>query len=211
MSKYGSVDAPAQSSSCFATAMYLLNGTPIIFQGEEIGMTGFPFECEQDFVDVNAKTLFSLAKTDEEKKQILKKLIKESRDNARTCMQWDDSINAGFSKSTTWFKVNPNYTYINVASELKDKHSTICEYKKLLALRKKYLSTFVYGDCKFLSGPQGVIRYLRKGDNQEFEIIANLTPTPKKLVLPKDKIVYSNQAKFSPNTLAPFQAIVFKR
>lgn len=210
VSMYGSINAPAQSSSAFATAMYFLNGTPIIFQGEELGMTGYPFECEQDFVDVNAITLLSLTKTDKEKKQVLEKLITESRDNARTCMQWDNSMNAGFSKSTPWFKVNPNYTTLNVADELKDAHSTLNEYKKLLALRKKYLSTFVYGDCEFLPAPKGVIRYIRKRATQEFEIIANLTATPKKFTLPNGKIVYSNHNKLSPSTLAPFQAIVFK-
>ncbi len=210
-SMYGNTKALAKSTSAFATAMYLLNGTPIIYQGEELAMTGYPFKSEQDFVDVNALQLLSLAETEEEKKKVLENLINSSRDNARTCMQWNGSINAGFSEGTPWFKVNPNYHSLNVAVEQTEEHSALNEYRKIIALRKQFKDSLCYGSCKFLHAPKGVVRYLRNSGNEEFEIIVNLTDEVKKFLLPAGEIMYTNYGEVIRGELSPYEAVVLKR
>lgn len=211
VSMYGNTKALAKSTSAFGTAMYLLNGTPIIYQGEELAMTGYPFKNEKDFVDVNALTLLNLAKTEEEKKKVLEDLIHSSRDNARTCMQWNGSINAGFSETTPWFKVNPNYHSLNVAVEQTEEHSALNEYRKLLSLRKDFKDTFCYGTCTFLHAPKGVVRYKRNNGGEEFEVIVNLTEDVKKFLLPAGEIMYTNYGEVVRGELSPFEAVVLKR
>src|SRR5690606_11957803 len=112
---------------------YMMSGTPIIYQGEEIGMTNVNFPAIEDYRDVEIYTLYNetVKKNIASFEDIMDRIHKRSRDNARTPMQWDDSPYAGFSKSEPWIKVNPNYKDINVEANLKDKNSIFYYYQKL--------------------------------------------------------------------------------
>ncbi|MGC9598126.1 alpha-amylase family glycosyl hydrolase [Staphylococcus epidermidis] len=116
---------------------FLQQGTPFIYQGQEIGMTNYPFESIESFNDVAVKTEYQIVKKEGgDVNQLLDKYKMENRDNARTPMQWNNSINAGFTTGKPWFHVNPNYTEINVKQQLNDKFSILSYYKALIQLKK---------------------------------------------------------------------------
>lgn len=211
VSMYGNTKALSKSASAFACAMYLLKGTPIIYQGEELAMTGYPFKSRADFEDVNAKILIELAKSEQEKDDVLEKLKKTSRDNARTIMQWNGSEYAGFSEHKPWFVVNPNYHSLNVAVEQVEEHSALNEYRKILSLRKENADVFCFGDCIFRRAPKGVCRFLRRSGKTEYDVIVNLTDEVKKYLLPVGEIVYTNYGEVIRGELSPFEAVVLKR
>lgn len=127
-----------QAAKMLAIAIFMQQGTPFVYQGEEIGMTNFPFksfdECQDVVVQNIRKMLSPFDKLFE--KTALKILRKRSRDNARTPMQWDLSENAGFSSGNPWIKVNPNFTEINVEKDKANPDSILNFYKKLISFRK---------------------------------------------------------------------------
>jgi glycosidase len=213
ISLYGDEKNISKSASAFATLMYLLKGTPIIYMGEEIGMSNYPFKKEEELEDINAKTLLSLAKTKEEKEKIFKTLARETRDNARTIMQWSGAINAGFSEAKPWFVVNNNYHQVNVERQLKEEDSVLSEYKKILALRQSDKDIFCYGDIKFDNAPKGVIQYRRllKDDNRVYFVIVNPNASVIKYTIPAGEIVYSNYRETVRGELGPFEAVVIKQ
>ena len=120
-----------------AAAMYLLRGTPFLHQGEEIGMTNFPFQDETQLRDVESLNLLAQARKDGREAWAWNGIRKKGRDNARTPMQWDASANAGFTAGTPWIDVNPNYRQINVREAQADPDSILHFYRKLLALRQR--------------------------------------------------------------------------
>ena len=212
LSLYGDEKNSSKSGSALAVLMYLLKGTPVIYNGEEIGMTNYPFKDENEFEDVNAKTLLTLAKSKEEKEKIFKKLVLESRDNARTIMQWDGSINAGFSENKPWFVVNKNYHQVNVSGQLSQKSSCLNEYIKILNLRKSDKDVFCYGKTKFINGGKGIIQYERYADdsNNSYTVIVNLSNSVKKFLYPVGDIVYSNYGEVVRGEMSPYEAVVIK-
>lgn len=138
VSRFGSTvteEYRVQSAKMLATAMYLLKGTPFIYQGEEIGMTNFPFERESQLRDVESINLLKEAKKDSKAAWAWNGILHKGRDNARTPMQWDASENAGFTAGKPWIEVNPNYGQINVQSALDDPDSVVHFYRRLIALR----------------------------------------------------------------------------
>ncbi|MDZ5471467.1 alpha-glucosidase [Bacillus sp. 31A1R] len=139
-----------QSAKLLATMIHTLPGTPYIYQGEEIGMTGVKFNHIEDYNDIAMKNKYleEVAKG-KDSTQVLKDLQLLSRDNSRTPMQWDNSENAGFSVGKPWIKVNPNYVDINVEADLNSHDSIFKYYKKLIALRKEH-DVMVYGDYEDL-------------------------------------------------------------
>lgn len=152
VSRFGNTDSEelrVQSAKMLATAMYLLRGTPFIYQGEEIGMTNFPFTCEEELRDVESINLLREAKKENRVYWAWNGIMKKGRDNARTPMQWDASTNAGFSAGTPWITVNPNYLQINVESAMEDEESILHFYKKLIALRNGS-EILKYGDFTML-------------------------------------------------------------
>ena len=212
-SLYGDEKNLSKSCSALAVLMYLLKGTPIIYNGEEIGMTNYPFKTENDFEDVNAKTLLMLAGTEEEKASTLKKLKRESRDNARTIMQWSGAINAGFSEEKPWFVVNPNYHNINVERELLESCSVLNEYIKILKLRASDKEIFCYGDSKFLKSKKGIIQYKRfmDGSDTEYLVIVNTSNCVQKFLYPDGDVVYSNYGEIVRGEISPYEAVVIKK
>ncbi len=128
-----------ESAKLLATFVHMQQGTPYIYQGEEIGMTNVAFESIDDYRDVETLNMYKEMVNEKgvDPEDMLKILHAKSRDNARTPMQWDDSDQAGFTAGTPWIKVNPNYKEINVAQALADKNSIFYYYQKLLRLRKE--------------------------------------------------------------------------
>lgn len=166
-----------ESATAFATVLHCLQGTPFVYQGEEIGMTNPDFKLE-DYEDVELTTNYH--QFVEEQKTLsaadfLKAAHKISRDNARTPMQWNDSVNAGFSEAKPWFKINARYPEINVAKDQESQKSVSNYYRKLIELRHQNLilrdGTY---ELKFADDPD-VFVYERVLGKQKWTVIANLS------------------------------------
>ena len=173
-------DNSPMSAKCIATVLHFMQGTPYIYQGEELGMTNFPFEkMEQcrDIEIINAhKDLVESGKMSEEK--FMAGVAAKGRDNARTPMQWDEGHEGGFTNGTPWIAVNPNYKTINAAAELKDENSVFHYYKKLISLRRdsKWSEIIVYGHYELLDKDnEYVFSYIRVLGDKKLLVICNLT------------------------------------
>lgn len=155
LSHYGSKKYPKKSAKMLAQLMYLMRGTPFLYQGEEIGMTNYPFKDVSTFDDISSINYFKYLTEEKhvDEKQALFKTAIKSRDNARTPMQWDDTDYAGFSTTKPWMPVNPDYQKVNVRQALNDKTSIWHYYRQLFDLRKnsKYRETIIYGDIAFIN------------------------------------------------------------
>ena len=174
-----------ESATSHATAYFLQQGTPFIYQGQEIGMTNYPFESIESFNDVAVKTEYQIVKKEGgDVNQLLDKYKMENRDNARTPMQWNNSINAGFTTGKPWFHVNPNYTEINVKQQLNDKFSILSYYKALIQLKKSDL-IYTYGKFSMVDAEnEQIFAYTRSFKNNTVLIVANLTNEVSELNLP---------------------------
>ena len=140
VSRFGSTATQAlrvQSAKMLAVAMYLLRGTPFLYQGEEIGMTNFPFTDESQLRDIESINLLSQAKAEGREAWAWNGILHKGRDNARTPMQWEDAPHAGFTTGMPWIAVNPNYHRINVRRAQADPDSILNFYRALLALRQR--------------------------------------------------------------------------
>ncbi len=147
------------------------------YLGQEIGMTNVRFPSINDYPDVAAKNFYNLELAKGiDHNEIMQIIYITGRDNARTPMQWDDSLNAGFSTSQqTWIGVNPNYVRINVAQQEKEEHSILHFYKRLIRLRKEN-DVFVYGIYDLiLSSHKQIYGYTRTSDTKRAYVLTNLT------------------------------------
>ena len=178
VSRFGcdtSEEMRVRSAKMLGTLLHMLKGTPYIYQGEELGMTNVRFASIDDYRDIESlnawKEMTQQCGVSEEK--MLSSLHWQSRDNARTPMQWDDTENAGFTAGTPWIGVNPNYHTINVQAQLKDENSVYSYYKKLIALRKTY-PIIVYGDSTLLlPDDEQIFAYQRTLEGQKLLILCN--------------------------------------
>ncbi|UJR31216.1 hypothetical protein I4U23_018720 [Adineta vaga] len=164
-------------ATAFGTVYMLMMGTPFIYQGQEIGMTNVRFPSINDYPDVAAKNFYNLELAKGiDHNEIMQIIYITGRDNARTPMQWDDSLNAGFSTSQqTWIGVNPNYVRVNVAQQEKDQHSVLNFYKRLVRVRKEHL-VFTYGIYDLiLSSHNQIYGYTRTSDTKRAYVLTNLT------------------------------------
>ncbi|TLS51627.1 alpha-glucosidase [Paenibacillus antri] len=182
----------AASAKALATMYFLMQGTPFIYQGQEIGMTNVRFDSIEDYNDVAIKNLYRLerenGKTHEE---IMRVIWKNGRDNSRTPMQWSDAANAGFTSGKPWLKVNPNYEEINVQDAIEDPHSIYHYYKKLIELRKAH-AVAVYGTYDLiLPEHEFIYAYTRTLGDEKLIVIANLFPVETTFSLP-ESIRYSH-------------------
>ena len=176
-----------ESAKMLATFTLMLQGTPYIYQGEEIGMTNVAFETIEDYRDV--ETLNWYREQTElhgaNAHDLMKIIHAKSRDNARTPLQWDDSENAGFSSGTPWIKVNPNYKNINVKNVLADSNSIFNYYKKLLQLRKQN-PVIVYGVYDLLlEEHEKLYVFTRTLENERVLVILNFTGENTSFTMPK--------------------------
>ena len=165
-----------KSAKALAILLHLMRGTPYIYQGEEIGMTNYPFRTLEELNDIES---LNYAKEALEKgasiEVIMDQIRQVGRDNARTPMQWDTSKNAGFSISDkTWLPVNPNYKDINVESALANPESIFYTYQKLVELRKTQ-DWLVDADFELLETTDKVFAYIRKTKDSSYLVVANLS------------------------------------
>lgn len=218
ISRFGSDDKyHKESGKMLATLIHCLRGTPYIYQGEEIGMTNPHFKSIEQYRDVESLNHYQILQDKGmTKEQALMILDVHSRDNSRTPMQWDDSINAGFTTGTPWIQTADNYTEINVKNSLEDKDSILYYYQKLIQLRKNY-DVIAYGDIKpLLREDKRVFAYERNYKGQKLIVICNFYPTTYEIELPYDlsnyKCIlnnYKNEAKAKKIALKPYETLVY--
>lgn len=163
-----------ESAKMLATTIHMMNGTPYIYQGEEIGMTNHNFESIDDYRDVESLNAYQLMQREGKSEQeVMEILQQKSRDNARTPMQWSADNQAGFTEGTPWIPVITNYEEINAEKAMKDSNSIFSHYQDLIALRKKY-DIIVYGDYQLLLGDhQNVFAYTRNWKNETILVVNN--------------------------------------
>ncbi len=224
VSRFGSDRPEFQDRSAKLLAMMLLSlrGTPLIYQGQEIGMSNFPFTDVSQYDDIGVHNLWKeLVESGKvPASEYLANNALTSRDNSRTPMQWDDSQSAGFTKSTKpWLAVNPNYSKINVQAEIGAKDSVLSFYREMVQLRKSRRA-LVFGAYRDVSGgyPR-VYSYLRTLGLEQLLVVLNFSNEPADFLWPADIVVrrrlISNVAGTS-KTLAtgvkmlPWEAIVLE-
>lgn len=165
-----------ESAKMLATVLHGMEGTPYVYQGEELGMTNVRFDSIEQYQDIEIRNMYRerLEKGYSEK-DIMESIYAKGRDNARTPMQWDDTENAGFTTGTPWLGVNPNYTEINAQSQINDENSVFHYYKKLIHLRKEN-SIFVDGDFTLLlPEDENIFAYVREYEGRKLLVVANFT------------------------------------
>lgn len=165
-----------EAAKMLATVLHGMEGTPYVYQGEELGMTNVRFDSIEQYQDIEIRNMYRerLEKGYAEK-DIMESIYAKGRDNARTPMQWDDTENAGFTTGAPWLGVNPNYTEINARSQLQDENSVFHYYKKLIHLRKEN-SIFVDGDFTLLlPEDENIFAYVREYEGRKLLVAANFT------------------------------------
>lgn len=164
VSRFGNDGAyRVQSAKMLATLLHTLQGTPFVYQGEEIGMTNVQFEGIEDYRDIETINWYNeqMVKGDKSADEIMKSIYAKGRDNARTPMQWSEAQHGGFSSGVPWLQVNPNYREINVDSQISDDDSVLHYYRALMKLRKEN-PVIIYGDYTLLNPEDEVIYAFRR-------------------------------------------------
>ncbi|QOV19671.1 alpha-glucosidase [Blautia liquoris] len=176
------------SAKMLATLLHMMQGTPYIYQGEELGMTNYPFQSKDQFRDIESIHAYEdwVESGKVKREEFWPCLINKSRDNARTPVQWDDTENAGFTTGTPWIDVNPNYKTVNAKNEVNDPDSVFSYYQQLIALRKTY-PIIVYGKYDLiLSDDENIFAYTRTLDDRQLLVVCNYTKKNCKLRVPKE-------------------------
>lgn len=204
ISRYGSEKYRVESGKMLAASYLFQQGTPFVYQGQEIGMINTPLKSLDDYVDImthnNARIARSLGLS---KKTVLKLAQKASRDNARTCMQWSGGKNGGFSEVQPWFVVNPNYPEINVESQLDDPKSILNFYRDALQFRRDN-PIVIYGDyTEYLPKSEQLYVYERSYKGKKLLVICSFTEKPVRFDA-HDGITLTEQAQVFGNYDANF-------
>ncbi|WP_414045427.1 alpha,alpha-phosphotrehalase [Macrococcus equi] len=203
-----------KSAKMLAITLHFLQGTPYIYQGEEIGMTNLYLDDISQYRDVESTNAYQImSENGFTNNEILDILQDKSRDNSRSPVQWDDSINAGFTTGTPWIDVAKNYEKINVKQALADKNSVFYTYQKLIELRHN-LDIITYGEVKpLLEDHPHIFAYERILDERSLLVLANFTAEPVDVPTSIDieGSVLINNGTFHSNVLEPYQAIAILR
>jgi oligo-1,6-glucosidase len=219
ISRFGD-DSPEYRVVCakmLATCLHMMQGTPYVYQGEELGMTNMHFADiseVRDIDSINAYHEMSEAGLIS-KEDMMRFICLKGRDNARTPMQWDDSENAGFTTGTPWIGVNPNYKDINAKAALADEDSVFHYYQKLIALRKEQ-PVLVYGHYALLEPDhESLYVYTRTLEEQKMLVICNFTKEEVSYEIPAEfggkQVLISNYGRDGAEgtiTLKPYEALV---
>lgn len=205
-----------ESAKMLAILLHGMQGTPYIYQGEELGMTNVQYDIE-DYKDCEIINMYhERLEKGYSKDEIMKSIYAKGRDNARTPMQWDDSANAGFTTGTPWIKVNDNYDKINAKSQVNDPDSIFSCYKKLVQLRKDYP---VFVDGKFtllLEDDENIFAYSRKNEEKPMIVVCNFFDKEIPMPLAKEcegmEVLISNYKDTSDmSVLRPYEARMYIR
>lgn len=209
-----------ESATSFGAMYFLMQGTPFIYQGQEIGMTNVQFDSIEDYDDVADKNRYRIKREEGvAHEDIMSVIWSSSRDNSRTPMQWNSDENAGFTTGTPWMKVNPNFTEINVEKQEQDEHSILSFYKKMIALKKNN-EVFTYGVYDLiLEEDEQIYAYTRTLGEEKIVVITNLSKTEAKfeteLKLNADELLLANK-EAAPHddvtslSLQPYEARVYR-
>ncbi|WP_026691340.1 glycoside hydrolase family 13 protein [Alteribacter aurantiacus] len=210
-----------ESSKALATLYFLMQGTPFIYQGQEIGMTNVQFNSIDDYDDVDAHNLYkNLTAEGKLHEEIMRIIWKRGRDNSRTPMQWSNEENAGFTTGKPWMKMNPNYLTINVEEQMEDENSVYHYYKNLIRLRKNY-DALLYGSYEILlPDHEDIYAYTRSVEGETILVVTNLSGEVIPFELSEDE-QYTSAEKLFGNyetvgeldinrfNLKPYEAAVF--
>ncbi|MDR7073970.1 glycoside hydrolase family 13 protein [Fictibacillus barbaricus] len=209
-----------QSATSMGAMYFLMQGTPFIYQGQEIGMTNVQFESIEDYDDVAVKNMYRIKREEGvSHEDIMAVIWASSRDNSRTPMQWDSEVNAGFSTASPWMKVNPNYTEINVEKQEKDEKSILNFYKKMIALKKEN-EIFTYGTYDLLlKDDKQIYAYTRTLGEEKVVVITNLSKSEavfeSELLLNSENLLLANldttgHDDLTSIILQPYEARVYR-
>ena len=208
------------SAKMLATCIHMMQGTPYVYQGEELGMTNCPFNTLDNFRDLESINAFheltEQGKMTEE--DMMEAIGYKGRDNARTPMQSDDSAYAGFSTANPWIMVNPNYTKINAKDQVNREDSVFKYYQKLIKLRHES-ELIVYGTYDLiLDDDKDIYAYIRTLGDKKLIVYCNFSENTREVELPEEftngKVLISNYIDAKVNhkiTLRPYEAIVIQK
>ncbi len=210
------------SAKMLATCLHMMQGTPYVYQGQELGMTNVPFGDISDFRDLDSINAYHELTTQGvfSEEEMLRFLRYKSRDNARTPFQWNDQENAGFTSGTPWIMVNPNYREINAQEQMAREDSVFHYYQKLIRLRKEN-AIIVYGTYDLLlpDDPELYV-YTRTLEEEKLLVICNFYGNTREYTLPEDwqpdamECLIGNYKEVKTGrtmTIRPYEAVVFRR
>ncbi|WP_261133015.1 alpha,alpha-phosphotrehalase [Bacillus sp. Marseille-Q3570] len=211
-----------ESAKMLATTIHMMQGTPYIYQGEEIGMTNPGFDEIDSYRDVESLNAFaSMIEQGKSEREILNILKQKSRDNARTPMQWNAEEHGGFSSVDPWIDVASNYKEINAENALKDRDSVFYHYKRLIELRKEF-DIITTGDYQLiLEDDQNIFAFVRNSDDEKLLVVNNFYGKEAQFKLPAEidlsgldsKVLLSNYSDSPENheyiNLRPYESVVF--
>lgn len=207
------------SAKMLATCLHMMQGSPYIYQGEELGMTNYPFRSEEEFRDIESVNAIKewCDSGVVSKEDFWPCLLKKSRDNASTPVQWDDTENAGFTTGRPWIGVNPNYTEINAKAETADENSVFHYYKKLIALRKQN-PIMVYGKYELLlEDSEELFVYTRTLEEEKLLVVCSFSDKETVFEIPDEFVgkacLISNRENVYDKkqvVLKPYEAFVLK-
>ncbi len=205
-----------ESAKMFAILLHMMKGTPYIYQGEEIGMTNITLADIEDFDDIQSKNLYyDRIKKGYSHEKLMQSVNTKGRDNARTPMQWNESLHAGFTEGIPWIAANPNYTEINVTAAKADRNSIYYTYKELIKLRHEN-DLVVYGVFKEISvDSDSIYCYTRTYQGETWLVVCNLSGGKETLNLKgikSKKVILSNYDKnyttLERVELSPYEAFI---
>ena len=214
VSRFGDLDYWYESATLLAAVLHLHRGTPYVYQGEELGMTNYPFTDIGEFADIEALNYYHQAVEEQglDPRLVLQSLEIAARDNSRTPMQWDGSAQAGFTTGTPWLAVNPNASRINAEAQVKDPESVFAWYRELIAMRHRDV-VVRHGAFELLlpADPQ-VYAFTRTLDAQRLLVVANFSSEPAEPALDMDgQIEVCNYREPVTDHLRPWEVRVYRQ
>ena len=210
VSRWGNdVASRVDSAKAWATVLHMMRGTPYVYQGEEIGMTNFPFDSFEQFRDVESLNWIAEARAaGSDDTTILDALRARSRDNARTPMQWDATTHGGFTNGEPWIAVNPNHRQVNASLAVSDPDSVFHHYRRLISLRHE-LPVVVDGDFRLLMPDDpSIFAFVRSLGPERLLVVANLSDDPRSFDVPSEFASGESLVGTLSDSLSPWQSCV---
>ena len=206
------------STQLLNTFLLSMKGTPYIYFGDELGMTNIDMPSIEDYVDIQALGEYETARLNGDDLEVfMKNLNYNSRENSRTPLQWDNTVNAGFSTAEPWKRVNPNYTEINVRQQLEDPNSVLNHFKKMTKIRKEN-KVLTYGTYTIIDEEHpNIYAYTRSDNTTTKTVLLNFSSEPSRIEIKgisssvKPIINNYNKLQIEKNRviLQPYQAVIF--
>ncbi|WP_026506808.1 glycoside hydrolase family 13 protein [Butyrivibrio sp. MC2013] len=202
------------SAKMLGTCLHMMKGTPYVYEGEELGMTNCPWNSLDEINDIDSlnNVRQNIAKGLIREEDAIEIMRRQSRDNARTPMQWDDSANGGFTTGTPWLRVNPNYVSINAKEEVARQSSVFHYYRRLIELRKKS-ELIVQGDFRMLlPDSKEIFAYMRTLGEEKLLVACNFTDKDVSFTLPDEfedgrRIIGNYEDEPDSGALRPYEAV----